>query len=519
MADKMAISAAKSRVEARSKQDVASFEYEATQNTSKRKGTISRQKPHSDVSLNVAKRKKGEYKAQDVLENIPLAGWMIRRHLDAVSSFYVDVDSGVDEDIAKRIKDLFAWHGKAKNFDASRRHSIDEAFRLFELNKVIDGDSLMVKINRQNSHRYGAIQLVEGSRITRPSDLPPFLSGVDRDGFKKVSEHGLELDRFGGVKSYIVTRYNNHNRRLVYDKRVMARDAIYSGYFNRYCQTRGESPLLCAINQLLDIKEGMEYILLKIKLHALFGYAVTKDAVEGIGDGLPSSAQEVVDQDANYEDDDDADVSREIDISGGPFGLNLLEGEKIQTIESETPPESVKAYTELAIRSALLALDIPFSFFDAGGSNFAKVIADRKMYEISAESKRAKNMAAYEEYVDWKLGMWTQDGTLDIPYTEIRDMVHVRSTPTPWLDKESEIAAEERAIALGIKTIPDLGRERGVDVYENLERQSKFLARARELDVPIYIGDPGARSERDNELDNEIQEDENEREDEQSDQT
>jgi capsid protein len=334
------------------------------------------------------------------------------------------------------------------------------------------------------------------------------------NGEKFISDHGLELDEFGGVKSYIVCKYNKNKRNLLFDKRIFARDAIYSGYFEEYSQTRGISPLLAAVNELLDIKESKEAILLKIKLHAIFGIAFVKDAIDGIGDGLPSAARAVEDEDAGYEDENTADVAREVDLTGGPFTLNLLEGEKADTIESNTPPESVKAYTELAIRSALLALDIPYSFFDGTGTNFAKVIADRKMYEIAAEAKMEKNLAAYEEYVDWKLWMWTQDGTLPMPYEEIRDYVHVRPYPSPWLDKASEIDAEERAISLGIKSIPQLARERGVDPFEVLEQQSEFLKRANELKVPIYVGHPGSRSERDNRLDNEIRADEAEGEDE-----
>lgn len=509
MGDKLVIAKAMKRASEREAART-SLSYEAVTSTERRKSVPSSQKAHQDIVFTRTARKKAENATQDVLENIPLAGWMIRRHLDAVSSFYVDVDSQVPMEMRNRIEALFKWHGLARNFDAARRHSIGEAFRLFELNKVIDGDSLMVKINRRASPRYGCIQLVEGSRIATPRDLPPALAAFDRFGNSRINPHGVELDEYGGARSWIVCRYADNLRDLVFDKRVLARDGIYSGYFNRYSQTRGESPLLCAINQLLDIKEGMEFILLKIKLHALFGYAITKEVVDGVGDGLGSSAESVEDGDASYEDEAEVDTSREIDLSKGPFGLNLMEGEKVQTIESETPPESVKDYTELAIRSALLALDIPFSFFDATGSNFAKVIADRKMYEIAIDAKRAKNQAAYEEYVDWKLAMWTEDGTIPMPYTEIRDYVHVRATPTPWLDQVNEIAAEERAVALGIKSIPQLGKERGVDVYEVLQQNSEFLKKARELDVPVYIGDPGARAERDNSLDNEIREDEHE---------
>lgn len=510
--DKQSLLKAKKRHEANTS-NVMSLEYEAVEHSDKRKSAPARQKPHQDKILIPSRRKVAENATQDVLENIPLAGWMIRRHLDAVSSFYVDVDAKLPLEQRKRIEGLFQWAGLARNFDAAKRFSIGEAFRLFELNKIIDGDSLMVKINRRASPRFGAMQLVEGSRIKKPGDLPSYLAGMKLDGTPKVTDLGLELDEYGGTKSFVVCKYGPDNRTLRFDRRVLARDSIYSGYFERYSQTRGISPLLSAINQLLDIKEGMEHILLKIKLHALFGYAITRDAIDAIGDGLASEAESVYDGDPDDADEDTADTSRQIDVSKGPFGLNLLDGEKVQTIESNTPPESVKAYTELAIRSALLALDIPFSFFDATGSNFAKVIADRKMYEISIDAKRSKNQAAYEEYVDWKLGLWTADGTLDMPYEELRQYVHVRSTPAPWLDGSSEIDAAERTVSLGLKSIPQLARERGTDAFEVLQQQAEYLAKAQELNVPVYVGHPGARSERDNRIDNEIRQEEDEDED------
>ena len=509
--DKLSQSKASKRAAARDAEK-AQFSYEAVESSTKRKQQPKRQIEHPDIRLTVPKRKLGENITQDVLENIPLAGWAIRRHLDAVSSFYVDVDSSLPKELRDKIEALFVWAGKPKQFDASGRHSIQSAFRLYEMNKVKDGDSLMAKISSRRSSRFGTVQLIEGNKIARPNDLPPNLAKLTKDGYKIVTDHGVEVDEYGAAKSYIVCKYSPDGRKLMFDKRVMAQDAIFSGYFNRYSQTRGESPLLCAVNQFMDIKEGMEFILLKIKLHALFGYAITKEAVDGIGDGLGSSAVEIEDGDPQYSDEAEPDVEREIEVSNGPFSVNLREGEKIQTIESETRPESVKDYTELAIRSALLALDIPFSFFDAGGSNFAKVIADRKMYEIACESKRRSNQDAYEQWVDWKLSIFTSPGgpLEKYSYAELRNHITVRPHPTPWLDKESEIAAEERAIALGIKSIPDLARERGVDPFEVIDKQAEFLAYAESKNVPIYIGDPGARSERENRLDNELAIDDNE---------
>lgn len=490
---------------ARSRKETSAFDYEAVQNTNRRKGIPHGQKPHQDVVLKRHQRKKGEALTNDVFDNIPLAGWMIRRHLDAVSSFYFDVDKAAGDN-RQVVMDILREHGKAKNFDAAKRHSREEAMRLFELNKVLDGDSLMVKITGKSSPRYGSIQLIEGAQITRPNDLPSPWNAVSKDGTKRFSDQGLELDKYGGVKSFLVCKYTDLKRTLKFDRRVLARNAIYSGYFDRYQQTRGISPLLCAMNQFLDIKEGMEYILLKIKLHALFGYAITQDAVDSL-DGLPSTAGDVEDEGAEDGAEPVADVSREIDISNGPFGLNLIPGEDVKTIESETPPESVKDYTGLAIRCALLALDIPYTFFDGRSASFSHIIADRKMYEESIRSKRQKNEEVLDEYLDWLIKMKIDDGEIKgTTYEELRPLVHVHPRPSPWLDKMNEIKAAEREVALGLKSIPTLGKERNVDVFAELDKQSEYLKKANELDVPIYVGDPGQRSERDNEIDNEIRE-------------
>lgn len=487
------------------RKDVSSFDYEAVQNTDRRKQISSGQKPHQDIVLKPHERKRGEQATNDLIDNLPLAGWMIRRHVDAVSSFYFDVDSAAG-DKRKEVIDFLEWHGKPKNFDAARRHSRDAAVRLYEMNKALDGDSMMATITAKSSPRYGSLQLVEGSLIAKPKDFPPNMNTVNKDGDPRFTDQGLELDTYGGVKSFIVCKYSKTKKALLFDRRVLARNAIYSGYFDRYAQTRGISPLLCAVNQFLDIKEGMESILLKIKLHALFGIAITQDAIDSV-DGLPSSAEEIEDEGAEAGSVSQEDVAREIDMSKGPFNLNLLPGEAASTVESDTPPESVRDYTNLAIRCGLLAFDIPYTFFDGRSSTFSHIIADRKMYEESIRAKRDKNQESMEEYLDFAINYGIDIGRIKgISFEEIRPLIHVHPRPSPWLDKMNEIKASEREVALGLKSIPTLGKERNVDVFAELEKQSEYLKRANELNVPIYVGDPGQRSERDNEINNEIKE-------------
>ncbi len=489
------------------KEASTSFEYEAIQATNRRKQQSQKQKKPVDIVLPQMKRKKAENVTQDLIDNHAIVGWAIRRHLDAVTGFYFDVDKKIDPDVAKVVMDLFDWHGQKSNFDAARRHSRAEAFRLAEIQRVIDGDVLMAKIGNRRSPRYGSMQLIEGTRITKPKDLPPSY----QDSF---TQHGLELDQWGGVKAFCICKYNDRGDKLVYDRRILADQAIYSGYFDRYSSTRGVSPLLSAANQFLDIKDSMEHNLLKIKLHALFGYAITSELLDAqTPDGLEGTGGVGVDSDVYDTDDSSVETVDEVDFSGGPVSLDLDPGEKIQLIESNTPPESVRDYTELAIRVALLSLNIPFTFFNANHSTFAQVVADRKMYQESIAAAQGQQKDMWEEYKVWKLRQWLLND--QIPGMGINDLdtlragVHVHAKPSAWLDSLKEVQVEERMIALGLKSIPQVAKERGIDAYNVLEEQAEFLRKAEELNVPVYIGDPGARSERDNALDNEIKVEEN----------
>ena len=487
--------------------DVTSFEYEAIQSTNRRKQQTQRQKKTVDAMLPQMKRKKSENVTQDLLDNHAIVGWAIRRHLDAVTGFYFDADKGVDPDVSKVVLDLFKWHGQKTNFDAARRHSRDEAFRIAEIQKVIDGDVLMAKIGNRRSPRYGSMQLIEGTRITRPKDVPPSYQQM-------FTEHGLELDQWGGVKSFCVCKYDASGTKLVYDRRILADQGIYSGYFDRYSSTRGVSPLMSAANQFLDIKDSMEHNLLKIKLHALFGYAITSELLDAqTPDGLEGSGGVGMDTDVYDADDSRTESVDEVDFSGGPVSLDLDPGEKIQLIESNTPPESVRDYTELAIRVALLSLNIPFTFFNANHSTFAQVVADRKMYQESILAAQNLQKEMWEEYKVWKLRQWLLAAAIPgmgiEDLGELREGIHVHSKPSAWLDSLKEVQVEERMIALGLKSIPQVAKERGIDAYNVLEEQAAFLRKAEELNVPVYIGDPGARSERDNALDNEIKVEEN----------
>ena len=482
----------------------AKFDYDAIEKKGRRKVHVASPKKHADIVLDRYKRKQAENTLQHAIENQPIFAWAIRRHMDAVTRFYFDADYDLPEKARKRVLSLFDWHAKPKNFDAARRHSRDQMMRLFEISRLIDGDALMPMINSKSSARRGSLQLVEGTRIYKPDDLPQSM-------VSRVSDHGLMLDKWGGTNAFVVCKYDKRGHRLVYDKVVRAENAIYRGYFERYSQTRGVSPVMSAANSFTDISNSMEWQLLKIGIHALFGFGITREIMDetaGLGSTRPEDEEEEVLEEGEYiyhppELDDGPDFSE------GPVQLDLDPGEKFEALESKTPPEGVKDFTELCIRVAILSLDIPYTMFDGRRSTFSHVIADRKMYEQSIMSKQEDNRTALEEYKEWKIHEWVEDGRLTgASADEFIEKVHVRPYPTPWLDKKDEIAAAEKEIGLGLKSIPGIARERRVDVMEVLREQSEYLKEAKSKGVPIYIAHPGAVSEKEKDEQAEIRESE-----------
>ena len=283
-----------------------------------------------DYQLKGTNRKKLQATAQNHARNIALLGWMVRKHLDYVSQFGVHIKTQYPE-LDKRIRQLFEWHSRAKNIDIARRHNRDEMMRLFEAQKTLLGDSLFIKLQT------GQLQAIESDRITNPGGKDPIV--------KKATENGLILDQFGAVDQYLICNRKEDGSGYVLDHAESWENVIFDGYFDtRFDQTRGVSKVASAINMLSDLYEGMEWTMLKIKLHALFGIAIKRDG-SGTYDQPGATA---------------ATQTTEI-APTGLFSLSLKGGDSIDTIESKTPASETQAFYTMLIRLVLLCLDIPYT--------------------------------------------------------------------------------------------------------------------------------------------------------------
>ncbi len=407
-----------------------------------------------DDELTPTKRRKMNASARDQQRNFALAAWMLRKHLDYVSRHAFQSKSG-DRGLDAALEDHVDRLSRARRFDTFRRHDRSTMTRLAEGCAVVDGDSFWMHL------RSGTVQGLEGDRIAKPrgATYPDDVKSQD------ISKHGIVF-RNNRPSQWCVCKRDGRRRsfeRLVPDWRIQQH-----AYVTRYDQWRGVSPLSTAINSLQDVYEALDYNLIKAKLHALFGVAITR---EGMVEGLLPQA----DEDADVDSDDDTIHDEWKKFKPGVAGLfDLPEGADIQTIESKSPSGEFQNFVELIIHIALLALDIPFTFWDSRASSFSARIGDNLQYIASTLDKRERVHRLLNGWLRWRLGLSIyRDKEFTLPSgMELDDLQwewHA-TAPYPWADPLKEIKFMIEAVKHGFMSRQQACKLRGVDWFDIVDQ-------------------------------------------------
>lgn len=455
------------------------FDYHGAEDKNRRQAPRARTKSE-DIVLRAPKRKKLVATARDHYRNYALVAWAIRRHLDYVSKFSPLVKTG-DDALDRALDALLKQHGKKRNFDVAGRHSRDSMMRLFEMLKVTDGDCALWYMDEQKF--YG----VEGDLIRASEE-------------NGTSEHGLVLDNFGRTISYAI-----HNRTdgggFEFAQMVDAADMVFDGYFSRFDQTRGISPMASALNMITDTHEAFEWTQLKIKLHAIMGLQINRESTSEASDGFPTT------ESLDYDTDTDGNQTAENRYDFDPSGLTVFDmdpGESVETIESKTPAQEFTDYSMLMIRLSLLAFDIPMTAFDSNKASFSARIADREEYEKSAQFKRAKNCEVLEECYEkvirdwWSMNSGFRATAIAAGYASpeaLNDVIEWVGQATPWLDKLKEVNGDAVAIANGLDSRSRIVKRRhGVEFEQIAAELAAEEAMAKELGLDLVKGNPGQQT-------------------------
>jgi capsid protein len=149
------------------------------------------------------------------------------------------------------------------------------------------------------------------------------------------------------------------------------------------------------------------------------------------------------------------------------------------------------------VRSVLLSLDIPFTFYDSLTASFSARIADRNEYEESCESKREKNADVLSDVYDWLFPVWaTADlfgfgaalRSAGVSVEEITAGLKWVPAGRPWLDRSNEMSGHILSLAAGVTSTPRICAAYGDDAYEIAEEQKAYLEKAG---IPLLYAQGG----------------------------
>jgi capsid protein len=455
----------------------ATVAYDAIEERGRRKSPAIRTQSEDRI-LQPTQRLKLDANAQDLHRNYSVLQWCIRRHLDYVATFQfhgrTQCPALSDEQNDAFNEQLEVWFGgwsRPYECDAAGRHRFAKMIRLTELQAVLRGDCGLLKIAN------GSLQGIESDRIRNP---------LGTDNVTPDWVHGVKIDDAGRAKAYAI-----HKRQIwgwfTLDRIVGAQNLILHGYYDRFDQVRGISPIVTALNPLRDVYEASDLALAKAKVEQLFALAFYRQATEAGGE--VNNEGENGDEKNGYE----------VDFGKGPVLLDLEPGDRAEFLQTSSPSSNFQAFTQLVLTVAFKALDIPFSFFDESHTNFFGSRGAWLHYERACEDKREALAEVQNRILIWRLMLAFLDGELQIPPGMTFGDIAWEFVPAgmPWWKPSEEIRGDLMAISGGLDNPQRVVRSHGTGDFKDNVRQIcralKFAKQtATEMGVDFRLSfDPG----------------------------
>ncbi len=471
------------------------FGYDATEPKQKRRapsGIISSE----DLMLQQTGRNQVTSDVHDLYRNFSVAAWAIRRHLDYVATFSFKA-STKDEGFNSALEEMMGIWQRPYNCDVAGVHPFYRQLRLLEACSVYAGDTGFYKLD------WGALQGIEGDCIRNPPEATAGWYGAEN---KRRWVHGIEVNGYGKRLNYALWSRNGNG--YEFDQTVGSRDFIHHGFYHRFNQVRGVSPMTSAINSLKDVYEGSDYALAKIKVSQLFALAIYSDTEDASGELYRQEPTPTdLDGDGEVEEGDEEEAERySVDLHNGPIKLELAGKDRAEFLESRTPSTETVNFLKMCLSIALKSLDIPFNFWDEAYTNFFGSRAAWLVYNRSALTRRLDLQEVLRQITVWLLTVWQKNAALKrgnlrlaLPRGWTMEDVKFEWVPLgmPWWKPSEELDAELKAVAAGLKDPYQVCKEHGFGDWEdNVRAIAKARKFAASLDVPIFFGAPQQKPEK-----------------------
>ena len=418
------------------------FGYDAAESSNRRRAPRTKLESE-DNSASKETRKKLIATTRDLRQNYSIARWMVNKHLDFVVSHNFKARTG-DKTFDKVLEHFVKHVSTKRNFDSRGMHPRRRFMRILEACRTIDGDVFGLKI------RGGRMQGIEGDRIRNQKN-------VGRDS---RWTHGILENKSGVATKYAIHKRNRN--RFEFEREIYAKRIIPFGYFDRFDQRRGISPLACSIRDLGDVYDGFDYALAREKVNQFFTLAVFREAEESFYDV----------------DGDNVDAERtpvKIDFSKGPNALDLNVGEDAKYLTAPGTHKDSQSFWETVIAIALKSLDLPFSFFKENYTNFFGSKSALQLYLKSVKNKRLDVAEFLDEWLRWRLREGELNGEIVIPagfdVENICDAWQWIPDGVPWWNPLQEVKANTEAVENAQRSRTEIRQEQWGDDWKDVVDQ------------------------------------------------
>ncbi len=450
------------------------FGYDGASSSSKNRKPKKMKLMTEDKQLRATDRKVLQSTTRDLRRNEVAARWILSKHIDFVVRHNFQPNTG-DESLDNTLRDFYNYCSKKEQFDISGRYDLNTFMRMLESSAVVDGDIYCVR------QRGGYLQAIESDRIRQPT----FLS--ERDGVTpsngeyesplKDWVHGVKIDVTGRHKSYAVWKRAENN--YEFERNVSAKKVISMGFWDRFDQTRGVSPLAAVVDTIMDLNESYDYALAKAKVAQLFALSITRDAQWGLGDD---------------ELDGDSDPNRSVSFDKGPQILDLDPGEEANFLSTTTPETATQDFWKDMIGLTLKSLNIPYCFWDESYTNFNGSRTALILYLRSCEKDRERQVAFRNDWFMWRIKVGILKGEIQLPASfeiDPKNWLWVPDGLQYW-DTMKEASADVALIENGLRSRTEIRRERFGDEWADVARK---LAEEQALLEELNIVPPDLRQQ------------------------
>ena len=426
---------------------------------------------------------------RDRRRNFSILRWMISKHLDFVVPHRFKAKTG-DKAFDKVLEQFVKFASQKKQFDSAGKHSRNRAMRLFEAHRVLDGDVFGHKL------RGGFLQGIEGDMVRTPGgDVISKTSGLSADGWC----NGVKVNAWSRETQYAV--HKRVGTSFTLERVIRASRIIVFGYYDRFQQVRGISPITSALKEMGDVYEGFDYALAREKVNQLFALAITRDAEDAFF--------EDEDEYEDYNKDEEADTGtlgtkangnfdepRKLSFDKGPQVLDLDPGEAAAFLSAQGTTDQSQSFWDTVIAVCLKSIDIPFSFFREDFTNFFGSRAALILYLRSCQAKREDVVDFSNEWLTWRLQEGVRLGEIEVPEGFDIEMAACQGLwkwiplGMPWWNPVQEVTANVKAVDNYMRSRTEIRAEQFGDDWEDMmeERmaEDEFL---RASGLPTTIPD------------------------------